>query len=92
MSCKAHNSQSYYIWHMAHEKPIMVRDEKSFCKQQNNDSSSPDAENSPKFVGQPTDINLRTREGMPKHIQHDENAALFRVINTNKTIVWIPSI
>jgi hypothetical protein len=86
------NAQLSELLHMAHEKPIMVRDENSFFKQQNNDSWSPDVENSPNFVEKPTNINLRTRDGMPKHIQHDENAALFRVINANKTIVWTPPI
>jgi hypothetical protein len=70
---------------MANEKPNMVRDENSFLH-----SSSPEVENDPKFVGKPTEIHLRTREGMPKHIHHDEIAALFRVIHTNKTIVWTP--
>jgi hypothetical protein len=84
------NAQLSELLHMANEKPIMVRDENSFCMQQNNDSCSPDVENRPKFVGKPSNINLRTRDGMPKHIQHDENAALFRVINTNKTIVCTP--
>jgi len=79
------NAQLSELLHMANEKPIMVRDENSFLH-----SSSPVVENDPKFVGKPTEINLRTREGMPKHIHHDELAALFRVIHTNNTIVWTP--
>jgi hypothetical protein len=80
-----HNAQLSELLHMTHEKPIMVRDENSFLKQQTNDNWSPGGETRPKFVGQPTTLNLHSRSGMPKHIQHNEIAALFRVINTNAT-------
>ena len=86
------NAQLSELLHMVHEKPIMVRDENSFLMQQNNDNLNPDVDNSPKFVGKPTNLNFRTRQGMPKHIKQDENDALFRVINTNKTSVWAPPI
>jgi hypothetical protein len=87
-----HNTQLSELLHMAHEKTIMVRDENSFLQQLNSDNCSPGVETRPTFVGQPTNINLHTGKGMPKHINDDETATLFRVINTNTTIVWTPSI
>jgi hypothetical protein len=72
------NAQLSELLHMANEKPIMVRDENSFLH-----NSTPEVENDPKFVGKPTEINLRTREGMPKHIQHDELAAFVEETKLN---------
>ena len=72
---------------MAHEKPIVVRDENFYLQQQSSDNTHEVKDMLPKVVGRPCHINMLAGKGIPKHITNAESAVLFGVIKANTTFV-----
>ena len=72
---------------MAHEKPIVVRDENFYLQLQSSDNTHEVKNMLPKVVGRPCHINMLAGKGMPKHITNAESAVLFGVIKANTTFV-----
>ena len=81
------NVQLSELLNLAHEKPIMLRDENFYIQQQSSDITHEVNDKSPKFVGLPCHTNMLTGKGMPKHITNAESAVLLRVIKANTTFV-----